>query len=101
VTVAFEGLPAYAFTPAAVRRAAPEQSGVFAIFTSSQWVFIGESANIRQALFDLLNVPNECIQLWHPLSFSWEHVSQSDRSARRQALITNLQPACNESGRAQ
>jgi hypothetical protein len=98
--VAFEGLPAYAFTPAAVRGAAPEQSGVFAIFTSTKWVFIGESTNIRQALFDLLNVPNECIQSWQPLSFSWADVSQSDRSARRQALITDLRPACNDSGRA-
>ena len=93
--MAFEGLPAYIFTAQGIREGALEQSGVYAIFTPRQWVFIGDADNVRQALFDLLNIPHECIHSQQPLSFSWEGVSRSDCESRREALIANLQPRCN------
>jgi hypothetical protein len=54
--MAFEGLPADAFTAAGAREDS-EASGVYAVSAPTRWVFIGDSGNMRQALFELLNEP--------------------------------------------
>ncbi len=92
--MAFEG-PTFVFTPRAVRDGAPEESGVYAIFTAARWVFVGDADDMRQALFSCLNTPNVCINSHQPLSFSCEVASPNNRSARRDALIAALQPICN------
>jgi hypothetical protein len=93
--MAFEGSPAYTFTPEGVREGAQVESGVYAVYTPTRWVFIGDSDNMRQALFDKLNTPDGCIESHHPLSFSCEPASPADRVARREALVSELRPRCN------
>jgi hypothetical protein len=61
------------------------------------WVFIGDSDNVRQALFDHLNRPSGCIQSHSPASFSYEEAPSAERTSRRDALIKKLRPACNSS----
>jgi hypothetical protein len=94
--MAFEASPAYAFTDEGVREGAPEESGIYVIFTAAHWVYIGGSDNIRRALFDHLNTPNDCFEKHHPLSFSSEVVPAGERAHRRTALIAELHPVCNE-----
>ncbi len=96
--MAFEGLPAYAFTAEGVLEGAPEDSGIYAIFTPTHWVFIGDADDMRGALFDHLNTPRNCIDKYHPLSFSCEVVSRRGREVQRDALIAELRPTCNEFG---
>ena len=93
--MAFDGVPTYAFDAEAVRDGAPEESGVYAIFTPTRWVFIGDSDNVRAALFQHLNTPNLCIYKYHPLSFSCELASRSERAGLREALLAELRPACH------
>jgi len=64
---------AYVFGFRAVQDKAPSASGVYAIFTSRRWLYVGETDDIRQSLFQRLNDPDAG---WpaedRPLSFSFE-----------------------------
>lgn len=42
------------FQPASIQTYAPATSGVFGISNRREWLYIGESSNIRAALFHLL-----------------------------------------------
>jgi len=58
----------------AVQDKAPSAAGLYGVFTSSRWLYVGESDNIRQSLFQCLNNPGAC---WtttehRPLSFAFE-----------------------------
>ncbi len=93
--MAFEGHGAFPLTPAGILAGAPEESGVYAIHTPTRWVLIGDGDNVRQALFDHLNAPDEPLDSFHPLSFSWEAAAPSERGALRDSLIAQLRPVCN------
>jgi hypothetical protein len=86
--------PAYVFTPRAVFDKAPKDSGVYSIFTSKQWVYIGESDDIQQSLFNHLNEPGACLQRFSPLSFSFELKTPAERRATLDALIAARKSAC-------
>jgi len=92
--VSDQGSDAYMFTFEAVRRMAPSASGVYTIFTSRQWVYVGESDDVQQSLFRHLNEPNPSIDQFGPLSFSFELTPADERKARQRALIAKLEPAC-------
>jgi hypothetical protein len=98
--MAFEESGTYVYTPEAVREDAPRASGVYAIFTPEQWVFIGASDDVRQALFQHLDSPDPCFQQYGALSFSCELAAASERADRRDALIAELRPVCNRNERS-
>jgi hypothetical protein len=79
---------------AAVERA-PEASGVYTLFSSSQWVYVGESDDIRESLYRHLNEPTTCVSGYGPLYFSFELVEGAQRTARWQSLVTRLKTKCN------
>jgi len=60
-------------------------------------VFIADSENVRQVLFDHLNKPNGYIQSHSPASFSYEEAPSAERAPRRDSLIKELRPFCNSS----
>ena len=93
----FDGLPVYAFTPEGIREGAPDASGIYAIFTPTQWLVIADADNMREALYRLLAAPAGCLQSPHPLSFSCEGAPASTRHARLGALIEELRPKCSGS----
>jgi hypothetical protein len=84
---------AYMFTFEAVRRKAPNASGVYTIFTARQWVYVGESDDIQRSLFQHLNEPNAPFDQFGQLSFSFELWPPDERKARQRALIGTLEPA--------
>ena len=79
----------------AVHQKAPTASGVYTICTSQRWLYVGESADIRQSLFRHLNEPHTCLIGARPLSFSFEPVPAEQRVARQHALVARLAPVCN------
>ena len=93
--MAYEGSETYTFAYHAVQAKAPNASGVYTIYSSQQWIYVGEGDDIRQSLFRHLNEPGACIARRGPLSFSFEMVPASERVSRQQALVTALAPACN------
>jgi len=93
--VAYEGSETYALGYKAVQEKAPNASGVFTIYTSQQWLYVGESDDIRQSLFGHLNEPRTCLERRGPVSYSFELVPAAERVARQQALVAALEPTCN------
>lgn len=78
---------------ASVTQNAPAQSGVYALYTQHQWVYIGESQNIRNRLLEHLN--DSRIMAYKPTLFSFELHPAATRVARQDALIAELRPSAN------
>ena len=90
----YENTNTYPFGYRAVQDKAPNTSGVYTIYTSQRWLFVGESGDVQESLFRHLNQPSAWIARGGALSFSFEVVPPSERVARRQALVTALAPTC-------
>ena len=75
---------------------APDASGVYTIFSSRRWVYVGESDDIRQSLFRHLNETAPSMQAVGPLSFSFELAAGDRRVALGQSLAAQLKPTCNQ-----
>ncbi len=87
----------YWYNRASVLANTPAQSGVYAIFTAARWIYFGEGQDIRARLLQHVNGDNECITKAAPTGFSFELVAGADkRLARQNALIRELDPACNQ-----
>ena len=89
----YDGGETYPLAYRAVHQKAPNASGVYTLFTSRRWIYVGESADIRQSLFRHLNVPPSWMIRSCPLSFSFEPVPAGQRISRQQALVAELAPA--------
>jgi hypothetical protein len=75
---------------------APSAPGVYALWTSSHWVYIGESADLRSRLLAHLEGDDDCIIQNGARGFGFEFIENpSLRAARAQALIQELLPVCN------
>ena len=73
----------YAFGFRAVQDKAPNAAGVYGIFTSRRWLYVGESDDIRNSLFQRLNDPDAGWSAEHgPLSFSFEAASVDGATER-------------------
>jgi hypothetical protein len=79
--------PDYVFTPRAEFDKAPKASDAYSIFTSKRWVYVGESDDIQQSLFNHLNQPGSCLRRFSPLSFSFELKAPAERRATLDAWI--------------
>lgn len=84
----------YVFTHRAVLERAPKASGVYSIFNSKRWVHVGESDDIQQSLFRLLNEPNPCLHRFSSLSFSFAPSSPAERAAQMETMVAARNPAC-------
>ncbi len=82
----------YAFTYGGVHEA-PDVSGLFTIYSPQRRVYVGESDDIRQSLYGLLNGSPEWMDRFGPLSFSFERLPRAERAARQQALVEESNPA--------
>ena len=82
----------------AVRQKAPSSSGVYRIYSPARWIYVGESDDIRQRLYRHLNESDPSVDRFGSLSFSFERVALDGRMARWQALVTELEPVCNQAG---
>ena len=86
------GAKSYAFTYVGVHEA-PNASGVYTIYGPQRYVYVGESDDIRQSLFQLLNESPAWMERFGPLSFSFEPLPPAERAGSRQALEESLNPA--------
>lgn len=86
----------YQFTNQSILQNAPARSGVYALHTREKWIYIGESRDIQARLVQHLNGDNACIIAWNAQWFSFELWPADQRVARQDALILELQPACNQ-----
>jgi hypothetical protein len=85
----------YAFTRTSVVLNAPERSGVYALYSKTTWVYIGEGENIRAQLLQHLDGANARISVFPDLTFSYELIPLAMRAWRQDELVSELRPICN------
>jgi hypothetical protein len=73
----------------------PHASGVYAIFDSEKWIYVGEAADIQTELLRYLNRDSPPLTGNLPTVFQFELVAAAQRVARQDQLISVLRPARN------
>ena len=96
----FSQLIPQALTPVMVHAQAPTSSGVYGISNAREWIYIGETDNIRGALLAHLHDPAASVMQRQPTGFVFEVCEQSRRPARQDRLVLEYEPTCNRRERA-
>ena len=89
----------YAYNRPSILQNAPNASGVYALFTRNEWVYIGESGDIQARLLEHLRTDqqeNPCIVRYNPAHFSYELWPANQRVQRQNQLIVELRSVCNQ-----
>jgi hypothetical protein len=85
----------FTFNAESIKRNAPANSGVYAIYNSGRWIYVGESNDIQRRLLQHWYEEGTCIKLSAPTGFSYELHPSWLRVGRQNQLIQQLHPACN------
>ncbi len=91
----FQNFVAHAFTPHTIRALAPQSPGVFGISSAREWIYIGESDNIQQALLLLFAGNSSPLMARQPTGFVFELCHAAVRTARQDRLVMEYEPVCN------
>ncbi len=74
---------------------APGVSGVYGISNAREWIFVGETDDIRGALMEHLQNLNAPLMKREPVGFVFEVCDQAHRPARHDRLVQEYEPTCN------
>jgi len=83
--------------PADVHEHAPAASGLYGISNSREWIYIGETDNIREALLEHVREGDSTVSKRRPTGFVFEVCERALRAARQDRLILEYEPTCNRS----
>ena len=83
------------FTASSVREYAPILSGVYGISNSGEWIYIGETNNIQEALLKHLQESSTTLLKRQPTGFVFEVCDRMLRSDRQDRLVQEYEPSCN------
>jgi excinuclease UvrABC nuclease subunit len=97
--MAFAQFAARSFTAISVQKNAPDCSGVYGLSNAKEWVFIGETSNIRARLLEHLSDTSTSLMLRNPTGFTFEICSPAERTPRQAELVRELAPYCNRRSR--
>ena len=78
-----------------VNQNGPAASGVYGLSDASQWIYVGETANIHAELFKHLQHPNTFLRGHRPSGFTYELSAGQYRAERRNQLVIELDPIGN------
>ena len=90
------GLRGFTFTEPTIKANAPSASGVYALYTSSQWVYFGETNDIQRRLLEHLKEIGTLIKRYGPTGFMFELQPANARVQRQNALILAYPTPCNQ-----
>ncbi|MGH7305633.1 MAG: hypothetical protein ACRELZ_20305 [Candidatus Rokuibacteriota bacterium] len=93
--MAWRNPASYPFSTSSILLNAPHESGVYALFNKTTWVYVGESRNIRAQLMGHLNGDIACIAMFPSLTFSYELLLPLICPWRLSEVISELRPVCN------
>jgi excinuclease UvrABC nuclease subunit len=91
----FEQFGALMFTATSVERNAPASSGVYGLSNSREWIYVGESGDIRAQLLRHLHEQGTSLREKSATGFTYELCSATERIARQNQLVRELEPVCN------
>ena len=83
------------FTPGSVQVYAPSSGGVYGISNAREWVYIGQTDDIRDALLAHLQDTGASMMKREPTGFVFEVCDGSARSTRQDRLVQEYEPTCN------
>jgi len=86
------------FTVSSIVEYAPTLSGIYGISNAREWIYIGETDNIRAALLDHLQVPGTSLSNKRPTGFVFEVCDHAARPRRQDRLVFEYEPTCNRNG---
>lgn len=81
------------FTRAGIEGITPNQMGVYALYKTNRWIYVGRG-DIRARLLDHLNGDNACINREHPTH--WVDEVTANHVERERQVIVELNPVCNQ-----
>ncbi len=87
------------FNAATIQRVAPDSPGVYGLSNSREWLYIGQSDNIRESLGMHLSEQGTELALLTPTGFTFEVCYGDDRSTRQQRLIAEMHPKVHSQNR--
>jgi hypothetical protein len=91
----FEHLTPRPFASMAIQAFAPVASGVYGISNAREWLYIGETDDIRGALLTHLNEGGSPIMQSRPAGFVFEVCDRAQRPVRQDRLVFEYGPTCN------
>ncbi len=94
----FDQLFPRSFTASSVRTYAPPASGVYGISNATEWIYIGETENIREALLGHVLEFDASRPGTRPAGFVFEVCDRSQRPGRQQRLVLEYRPVRNSLG---
>ncbi|MGH9647485.1 MAG: hypothetical protein ACRD4E_11795, partial [Bryobacteraceae bacterium] len=83
------------FTVDAVQMYAPDMPGIYGISNAREWLYIGETDNIRGSLLNHLHEINTKLMKREPTGFVFEVCDAARRAGRQERLLNEYGPACN------
>ena len=91
----FDQFTPQSLTTVSVRANAPAASGIYGISNAREWIYIGESDNIKASLLSHLQRRDSALMQMHPTGFVYEYCDPAARPARQNGLVVEYGPACN------
>jgi hypothetical protein len=82
------------FNAVSVQKNAPDSSGVYGLSNANEWIFVGETTNIKQALLQHLREVGTPLASRKPKGFAFEVTPAVLRAGRCSELIRELSPSC-------
>jgi hypothetical protein len=84
-----------AFTTPSIFQSAPALPGLYGISNSREWIYIGQSDDIRSALLGHLREPNREVGRRQPTGFVFEVCDRTGCGERQDRLVHEYQPSLN------
>jgi hypothetical protein len=91
----FANPSAHVFTSMAIQKNAPTLPGVYGISNAAEWLYVGESDNLRESLMCRLQESGTWLSTRMPTGFTFELCRPDERVRRQDQLVRELEPICN------
>jgi excinuclease UvrABC nuclease subunit len=94
----FNSATGFTFSESGIATYAPRESGVYGIYNSGEWIYIGEAKDMEARLYEHFRKQSEqSARIWrrNPTLYIFERCDAATRTAREGQLIRELRPTCN------
>jgi len=91
----FDRFMPYTFSLISVQKNAPALPGVYGLSNAREWIFVGETDNIKAKLISHLQETHTPLLEREPTGFIFELCAARDRMDRQERLIQEYQPVFN------
>jgi excinuclease UvrABC nuclease subunit len=87
------------FSEAGISSIKAGQTGVYGIYNSSEWIYIGQAEDLRDRLLEHVRGKSDqssCMLKHNPTSWVGQIVDKSQLDSLESSLIAEYSPACNK-----